>query len=65
MAKLIYKDNESMAEISTYGEGQFCITQKIFGNRNDETVVLSIPELERALDLAYELQKLEEKKKCR
>lgn len=60
--KLIYQDSDSFAEISTYGQGQFCITQKIFGNRSDECVVLTIEELEKALELAYELQKPEGKK---
>lgn len=54
--KLIYQDSDSFAEISSYGDGQFCITQKIFGNRSDECVVLTIEELEKALELAYELE---------
>ena len=60
--KLIYQDSDSFAEISIFGENLFCISQIHFGDRNAETVVLSIPELERALDLAYEPQKLEGKK---
>lgn len=60
ITRIIYKDNESMADIRPYGEDNYLITQKIFGNMNDECVVLTIEELEKALDLAYEL---EDKKK--
>lgn len=60
--KLIYQDKDSKAEISPFGEGQYLITQKIFGNINFECVVLTIEELEKALDLAYDFENRKKKK---